>query len=337
MSKLFWGAAASMVAGAVLAFVTASYAMHQPTEFLRATGQMVAHVSGFSLATQVAQAVAPTKAAAPVVETAPTIAEATPAPEAEASHFGGLGVFHQAREMIREEQNWKDSEKQLLAEEGPHLIVWNAPEAGEDTAPAPINVEATEPAAECPNKACCKDKKCCGDKGCAADKSCCEKAGCCKDCSEECSKDNQFCPEHIDCCPMLSMVEAVLQVASNAMTHALMVPVMPVAQETKDSEGGVEESEPMKDKDGQAPDCNEDANYEHRYPGCPYLGGDPKCHTDRPVTVPQTGMLPKTKTDENVGGVEEAEIPSEPKPALDTMEFRREADAKKGEFDKKPM
>jgi hypothetical protein len=213
------------------------------------------------------------------------------------------------------------------------VFVWGG------TFPELTGEESTAPpaATECPEKDCCKKKSCCGENGCKADKSCCEKSGCADEACCEPKSDAAECgDENPENGWVFDVFQSILRNASNAVSDAAAVttPADP-------SESGTEESE-MKDG-GQAPDCTESPEHAYRYPGCPYIGAS--SHHQPSTAGPQSGILPKTKTDETIlvpvpeelGGGEESEAAPKKKPSLDTMDFRHDEDAKDGEFDQKPM
>lgn len=111
-------------------------------------------------------------------------------------------------------------------------------------------------------------------------------------------------------------------------------------------EASPEESEAI--NEGEPPTCQEDVNYHHQYPTCPYMGGCPKSgycpvQTEPTPVTPKKTRKHKVKQKEPVQPVKpavpEAESGSEeqePPTGVDTMEYRK-SDARKGEFNKIPF
>lgn len=119
-----------------------------------------------------------------------------------------------------------------------------------------------------------------------------------------------------------------------------------------------EESEPALTQPQDPPNCQEDPNYHHQYPGCPYHGGGdagvcpytgrsyPSC--DKPEATPDQGCPVESKPASKPKRKSKQELEDDVKnqtgtgeerrvhPEVDTTDFRP-SDAQKGEFDPFPM
>jgi hypothetical protein len=111
--------------------------------------------------------------------------------------------------------------------------------------------------------------------------------------------------------------------------------------------GSAEDSEAI--HEGKPSDCRMDPGYSKEYPGCPYMGGnpdhqcptaEPKPHKKKKVKAEPKPEAPAGETmivPKNLQPLPPYDVDTPPHPEVDTMEFRKKDDAKKGEFAPHPF